>query len=177
MPSFFLTRTTGLAHGLLDGCITPVSCIILSCRATSCRTVKGIRLTGSFLGAASPVSISNCTRSVSPRSFSSRQNALWWLARNSSSILLPSSGKLGSSINSINLACRCRTVSAVTLLTPSGSVDPGDSVGGKARSPGWPGRSSLAPKVDWMTVAGMAISSSRPCSTTCVNPEGLDKTI
>ena len=66
-------------------------------------------------------------------------------------------------------------MSAVTLLMLSDSVGPGDLVWGKAGSPGWPGRSSLIPRVGWMTVAGLAIPSSRPCSATCVNPEGLDK--
>ena len=34
-PSFFRTRKIGLAHGLVEGWITPVFCISFNCRATS----------------------------------------------------------------------------------------------------------------------------------------------
>ena len=34
-PSFLRTMTTGLAHGLVEGRITPDSCILFSCLVTS----------------------------------------------------------------------------------------------------------------------------------------------
>ena len=58
------TKTTGLAHGLHDGCITPWSCIFLNCSATSSLAAKWVRRTGCLFGAASPVSIDIWTRSV-----------------------------------------------------------------------------------------------------------------
>ena len=57
-----------LAHGLLEGWITPDDCLAFSCFTTSVRTAKDIHRVSCLRGLASPVSISIDTRSVSPRS-------------------------------------------------------------------------------------------------------------
>ena len=61
----------------------PASCICFTCWSTSCLTANGVHLGGCFLGSASPVSIWSWTRSVSSCSPSSRQKAMWWLAKKS----------------------------------------------------------------------------------------------
>ena len=77
------SNTTGLAQGLLDGEITPSSCMFLSCLATSCLTTKGILLGGCLIGVASPVSIPNCSKSVSLHSPGSSENASCCSAKSS----------------------------------------------------------------------------------------------
>ena len=61
----------------------PASCICFTCWSTSCLTANGVHLGGCFLGSASPVSICSWTRSVSSCSPSSRQKAMWCLAKKS----------------------------------------------------------------------------------------------
>ena len=57
VPSFFWTKTTGLAQGLLEGWITLASCISYGLQAISSLTAKGAWRAGYFCGMASPVSI------------------------------------------------------------------------------------------------------------------------
>ena len=50
LPSFFLTNTTGLAHGLLERLIAPISSISLRCFHTSSYCCGGILLYLSLIG-------------------------------------------------------------------------------------------------------------------------------
>ena len=118
------TKTTGLAHGLHDGCITPWSCILLNCSATSSLTANGVRRTGCLFGVASPVSIDIWTRSVSPLSPSSTAKAVWCSNSNCNNWSLSCHLSVGPTSASISASLCLRVaplVSDITVITPTDS--------------------------------------------------------
>ena len=67
-PSFFLTRTIGAAHGLVEGCTTPCCNMSSTCWcAVPCWCI-GSLLGVCLIGGWSPVLIRCCTIPVRPRS-------------------------------------------------------------------------------------------------------------
>ena len=161
-PSFLRTKTTGLAHGLHDGCITPWSCIFLNCSATSSLTAKGVRRTGCLFGVASPVSIDIWTRSVSPLSPSSTAKAVWCsnsICNNWSLSCHLSAGPISASISASLCLRAALLISDITVITPTESSLSVVSV-------------SLSAGVS-IQMASQARPIQEPFSSFCVYPVGL----
>ena len=105
-----------LDHGEQDGWMTLLRCMLLSYSATSWRTANGILLSGCFFGLASPMLISMCTRSVSPRLPSSKLKTSWWSVGNSRSTSDLLGGSSGSSIVSSSFSLLQASVSEMVYL-------------------------------------------------------------
>ena len=101
VPSFFLTNTTALHHGELEGQIAPPLSISWMYSLTS--SIKGgamhqnRSLNGSLL-----VSLMTCSvASVHPISFLSREKILWYSMRSCQALFASSSGQSSSIVRSL----------------------------------------------------------------------------
>ena len=103
LPSFFVTKTTGEAQGLVDACMTPLSSMLLI--SSIWCLPRGRLLGGLRTGRAVPVFIRCFTRLVCPRSFLETAKMSWYFFRRSAKWNLSSSDRCSALASSSFCSC------------------------------------------------------------------------